>query len=467
MPANDAAPVWENWARTARATPARIARPRDEPEIAGLVARAAASGMRVRARGAGHSFTPAAVTDGLLLDLDRLAGIEAVERRHDGTARVTVRAGTRLYHLHHLLASHGLAMANLGDIDRQTIAGAISTGTHGTGLAFGGLATQVSGVRVVTADGTVRAGGVDDPAGSPARELFELARLGLGSAGVITALTLEAVPAFWLRAREEPAPLRPVLADLDAFARSADHAEFFWFPGTRRALTIRNERLSPDDAARWATDRSGLKGRLRLVGQEARGLVDEELLSNGMFEAINRLATAAPGLTASLNRLSARALAPREHVAPSYEVYCHRRRVRFREMEYAVPRADLGDVLRELDAWLHRTAEPVPFPVEVRFAAPDDVWLSTARGRDTAYVAVHQYVRMSHRRWFDAAERILVAADGRPHWGKLHTRTAEHLARHYPLDDVARVRGAFDPDGVFSNPYVDAVLGQPAGGSRA
>jgi FAD-linked oxidoreductase len=447
------------------AMPARQGRPRDEAELASQVARAAAAGLQVRAVGAGHSFTPAAVTDGLQLDLERLAGLEVVERRPDGTARVTVRAGTRLYHLHHLLAAHGLAMTNLGDIDRQTLAGAISTGTHGTGLHFGGLATQVSGVRVVGPDGSVRSGGVDDPAGSPERELFELARLGLGTAGVLTAVTLEAVPAFWLHAREEPWPLERVLEDVDAYAASADHAELYWFPGTHRALTIRNERLSPDDAARWATDRSGLKGRLRMVGQETRGLIDEELLSNGLFEVVNRLATAAPGLTASLNRLSSRAQGGGERVAPSYQVFCHKRRVRFREMEYAVPREAVAGVITELDAWLRRTSEPVPFPIEVRFAAADDVWLSTARGRETAYVAVHQYVRMSHRRWFDAAEQILVAAGGRPHWGKLHRRTADDLAAHYPFDDVARVRAAVDPDGVFANAYTDAVLGPSTAGS--
>jgi FAD/FMN-containing dehydrogenase len=354
-------------------------------------------------------------------------------------------------------------MTNLGDIDRQTIAGAVSTGTHGTGHRYGGLATQVCGVRVVTPDGRVRAGSVDDAPGSPERELFELARLGLGTAGILTAVTLEVVPAFWLRARDEPWPLDRFLEDVDAFAESADHAELYWFPGTRRALTIRNDRLTPDEAAQWGTDMSGLKGRLRLFGQEARGLVDDELLSNGVFEVVNRLATAAPGLTAGLNRLSSKALAGREHVAPSYQVFCHKRRVRFREMEYALPREAVGDVVAELDAWLRRTAEPVPFPVEVRFAAADDVWLSTARGRETAYVAVHQYVRMSHRRWFDAAEQVFVAAGGRPHWGKLHRRTAADLAPHYPLDDVARVRATLDPGGVLANAYTDAVLGSSPG----
>jgi FAD-linked oxidoreductase len=458
VPATDAPAPWENWARTASASPAGLARPRDEAELARQVSRAAAEGLQVRARGSGHSFTPVVVTEGLLVDLDLVTGIEAVERRHDGTARVTVRAGTRLYHLHHLLAAHGLAMTNLGDIDRQTLAGAISTGTHGTGLGHPGLAAQVCGVRLVAADGTVRSVGVDDAPGSPERELFEVARLGLGTVGVLTAITLEVVPAFWLRSREEPDRVGAFLEDPDAFARSADHAELYWFPGTHGIATIRNDRLSPDEAAQWGTDQSGLKGRLRLLRQEARSLVDDELLSNGVFEVANRLATAAPGLTAGINRVSSRARSARERVAPSYEVFCRKRRVRFRELEYAVPRAAVGDVLRELAAWHERASEAVPFPVEVRFAAPDDVWLSTARGRDTAYVAVHQYLRMPYRRWFDAAEKIFVAADGRPHWGKLHRRTGADLAAHYPLDDVARVRRAVDPDGVFASAYVDAVL---------
>ncbi len=458
VPLADETTLWENWARTASASPADFVRPRDEEALARAVTRAATKGMRVRAHGAGHSFTPVAVTDGLRVDLEDMAGLEAIERRHDGTARVTVRAGTHLYHLHHLLAAHGLAMANLGDIDRQTIAGAISTGTHGTGLAFTGLAGMVCGVRLVTADGTVRSVSVDDAPGSPERELFEVARLGLGVVGVLTAVTLEVVPAFWLRANERPDRLEAFLEDPDAYARSADHAELYWFPGTHNVLTLRNERLSPDEAAQWGTDQSGLKGRLRLLRQEARGLVDDELMSNGLFELANRLSTAAPGLTAGINRFSSRALGARERVAPSYQVFCRKRRVRFREQEYAVPRAAVGDVVRELDAWHRRTGEPVPFPVEVRFAAPDDVWLSTARERDTAYVAVHQYLRMPYRRWFDAAEQIFIAAEGRPHWGKMHRRTGAELAVHYPLGDVARVRHAVDPDGVFGSPYVDGVL---------
>ncbi|WP_125776257.1 D-arabinono-1,4-lactone oxidase [Antribacter gilvus] len=465
MAAGSSARTWTNWARTVTFTPARTAAPLDESELAAAVADAAAEGLRVRAVGAGHSFTPAAATDGLLLTLDHLSGIERIERdAATGNTLVTVGAGTRLHALNRLLDARGLALWNLGDIDRQSVAGAISTGTHGTGARFGGLATQVRGVRVVGPDGTVR----DVSARSEDqrdRDLFEASRLGLGATGILSAVTLEVAPAYDLRAQEEPWPLDRVLAELDDLVADHDHFELYWFPLTRRALTLRNTRLPRDPA-----DLPGASGEdprprrgLRDVAQAAsrvRTFVDEEVLSNGAFALVNEVATNFPRSTPRLNDLSARVLSARTYTAPSHEVFCSRRRVRFREMEYALPRAALLGVLAELDAWLRETGENVPFPVEVRFAAADDVWLSTAHGRDTAYVAVHQYWRLPFGRYFTAAERILTAAGGRPHWGKLHTRTAADLAPLYPrFGDFGRVRAAADPDGVFSNAYTDRVLG--------
>lgn len=459
MPQTVPATTFTTWGRTATSRPTRRSAPRDEAELAALVAAAVAAGLRVRAVGSGHSFTPAAVTDGLHLDLDHLSGVESVVPQEDGTALVTVLAGTRLHELNRLLAALGLAMRNLGDIDRQSIAGAISTGTHGTGGRLGGLATQVRAVRVVGSDGTVHTASGHAAEGSEERELFEVARLGLGTVGILSAVTLEVVPAFLLDAAEEPWPLDRVLDSLDEYVGANDHAEFYWFPGTRRALTLRNNRLSADAEAAWAADQAGTRGSLRRAGVRARSVLDEEILSNGAFAVVNRTAAAAPRLVPLLNAVSARGLAARTYVAPSYQVFTTRRRVRFVEMEYALPREALREVLGELDGWLRASGEPVPFPVEVRFAAADDVWLSTARGRESAYVAVHQYVRMPYQRYFDAAEKLFTAAGGRPHWGKLHTRTAADLREHYPLDDVARVRAAIDPDGAFRNAYSDAVLG--------
>ncbi|MGN8245084.1 D-arabinono-1,4-lactone oxidase [Cellulomonas soli] len=438
---------WENWSRTESASPRRVAHPRDEVEVCELVRTAGT--LPVRAVGAGHSFTGAAVTDGVQVHLDHLADVQRVDPRPDGTTHVTVGAGIRLGRLNTELARRGLALRNLGDIDRQSIAGAISTGTHGTGAHLGGLCTQVVGLRLVTAQGEVVE---TSPTHQP--ELFEVARLGLGSVGLLTAVTLEAVPAFRLRAREEPWPLPTVLEQIsdaasiahpDGLVEGNDHAEFYWFPHTRIALTKRNNRVEDD---------------VDEPLPRARAWVDDELLSNGLFAMTNRFTTLVPAAVPPVNRVAARALSARTYTAPSYEVFVSPRRVRFREMEYAVPREHVADMLTAIDAWTRSHDTPVPFPVEVRFAAADDVWLSTAYRRPTAYIAVHQYLRLPHRRYFDAVERIAAELAGRPHWGKLHGLDASDLDALYPrFADVQRVRAQADPDGVFRNAYLDHVLG--------
>ncbi len=434
---------WQNWARTERATPVRVERPRATEDVVAAVRRATGEGLRVRAVGAGHSFTGAAVADGVRLELDALAGVERVEPGPDGRTHVTVGAGIRLADLCVALAGLGLALENMGDIDRQSISGAISTGTHGTGARLRGLAAQVVGVRLVTADGSVRELG-------PRDELFELARLGLGAAGVLTAVTLAAVPAFRLEAREEPWPLDDVLDGLDELAATNDHFEFYWFCHTRRALTKRNNRVADE------VDRPLPR---------VRAWVADELLSNTAFELVNRAGAAAPRAVPQLNRMSARGLGARTFTADSHDVFVSPRRVRFREMEYAVPREQVRPVLDEIDRWTRAHHAAVPFPLEVRFAAADDLWLSTAYGRQTAYVAVHQFWRMPHQEYFDAVEAIMASVSGRPHWGKLHSLGVARLTELYPrMADARRVRSAVDPEGVFANPYVDRVFG-PAGSS--
>ncbi|WP_426594297.1 D-arabinono-1,4-lactone oxidase [Cellulomonas sp. McL0617] len=439
---SDSAP-WRNWARTASATPQRVVHPADQDELVETVRGGAEDGLQVRAVGAGHSFTPVAASDGVHLHLDRLNAFERVAPQPDGTTHVTVGAGIRLGALNAELAARGLGMRNLGDIDKQSIAGAISTGTHGTGARLGGLATQVVGARLVTAKGDV----VEAcPETNP--ELFELARLGLGSVGVLSAVTLEVVPAFKLEAVEEPWPLDRVLEGLDGpdgLVEGNDHFEFYWFPHTRRALTKRNNRV-PDETERPLNP--------------VRGWVDDELLSNGLFAVTNTVATIAPRTTVGINGLAARALSSRRFVAPAPEVFVSPRRVRFREMEYAVPRDQLVPVLAEIDRWLEASGQRVPFPVEIRFAAADDLWLSTAHGRETAYIAVHQYIRLPYESYFRAVEQIVAASGGRPHWGKMHWLEADRLSELYPrFADAQRVRQQADPDGVFSNPYLARLFG--------
>jgi L-gulonolactone oxidase len=416
--------------------------PRDTAEVSAAVNAAARDGLRVRMVGAGHSFTGAALTDGVLLRPDGLAGLSRV----DTAARTaTVRAGTRLRELNALLAAHGLGLENLGDIDRQTLAGALATGTHGTGLRYGGLATQVTALELVLADGSpVTCSAGERP------DLFAAAAVGLGAYGVVTAVTLRCEPAVSLHAMEEPGRLGDLLdGRFAALAEAEEHVEFYWFPHTEDCVVKRNNRVwsgePPRPLPRW------------------RRLLDDEVVSNGVFAATCALGRRVPAVIPPVNRLATRLLGTREYTDASYRVFTSRRRVRFREMEYALPRAEIPPVMRELDGLVRRRGWRISFPVEVRVAAADDLWLSTAHGRETGYVAVHQYVRTSHREYFDAVEAIMLAAGGRPHWGKLHTLDAAALAPRYPRHaDAVALRAAVDPECRFGNAYVDRVLAPPA-----
>ncbi|MEU4394009.1 D-arabinono-1,4-lactone oxidase [Kribbella sp. NPDC023855] len=429
--------TWRNWAGTESATGVEIVRPSSVDEVAAMVKTAAEQGKQLKAVGSGHSFTGCSVPEQVMIRLDGLSSITSADQT---SGKVTLGAGTGLAKLNAGLAAFDLAMANLGDIDKQTISGAISTGTHGTGAKLGGLATQVVGLELVTADGSVlNCSAEENP------DVFAAARVSVGALGVITGLTLQTVPAFLLRAQEMPLPLADVLDGFDSFADGNDHFEFYWFPHTEVALTKRNNRVAAGVGASPV-------GRIR-------GWVDDELLSNRVFELTNRLSARRPGLVPRINQLASRALSAREYVDASYKVFCAERNVVFRESEYAVPREHVVEVVRQLRAWIDRSGERLPFPIEVRVAAADDIWLSTAYGRDTGYVAIHQYHRLSHTKYFDAFEQIVKAFGGRPHWGKLHTLGADDLRERYPrFDDFLAVRDRLDPRRAFANPYTRQVF---------
>ncbi len=433
--------TWRNWGRSAAASPRRFVTPRTVAELSAEITRATEEGLPVKCVGAGHSFTSIAATDGVMVSLDNLAGVESVVPTGESGALVTVLAGTRLHELNPRLWDLGLAMINLGDIDAQSIAGATSTGTHGTGAGFGGLATFIRAVQLVLADGSVV-----DCSAEQNPELFEAARLGLGAIGVIAKMTLQCAPAYMMRAVEAPGRLGETMANLDEHVRGTDHFEFYWFPHTDRVLTKHNTRLPVDTPA-------------APIGA-VRGYIDDELLSNTLFEGINRIATRFPAAIPKINDVTSRVLGEREYVDRNYKVFASPRRVRFREMEYAIPAEALPQTLTEIDRWVSTSDFTVAFPVEVRFAAADDLWMSTASGRDTAYVAVHQYHRRDHHEYFDAVEAIARGVDGRPHWGKMHSRTAEDLRPTYAhFDEFCAVRDKYDPQRVFGNDYLRQVLG--------
>src|SRR5580698_4922523 len=440
--ATSAPRTWRNWAGTAMAVPARWSQPRTEAEISAAVKDAAADGLPVRALGSGHSFTSAAATVGVALDLSGWSGISAADTE---TGLVTVRAGTTLRTLNAELSGLGLAMANLGDIDAQTLAGALATGTHGTGARLGGLATQVEALDLVLADGSLVT-----CSASAWPELFAAARIGLGALGVVSAVTLRCVPSFTLAADERPMPVEQVIEEFDALAAANDHFEFYWFPYGRQALVKRNNRVA-----------AGERSAGPMPGW--RRFWEFEVMENAAFGTLCRVGRTAPRLIPALNRLSSGALSARSYTDASYRVFVTPRRVRFVESEYAVPRESLPGVLAELRRAVPRLADPVMFPVEVRVAAADGIWLSTAYGRDTAYIAIHQYTGLPYRAYFDLFESVVATVAGRPHWGKMHTLDAGRLGGLYPRHpDFRRVRAEVDPENRFGNAYLGRVFG-PAG----
>jgi FAD-linked oxidoreductase len=429
---------WRNWAGTATSQPARWTRPNDVAEIATVIKDALRDGLTVRAVGSGHSFTPAAATDGVAVDLSGWTGIVSADTT---TGHVTVRAGTTVRELNAGLDACGLAMTNLGDIDAQTIAGALATGTHGTGARFGGMATQIAALELVLADGSVVS---CSPTQRP--DLFAAARIGLGALGIVSTVTLRCEPAFVLAADERPVPIDELQDGFDELADAHDHVEFHWFPYGRKALVKRNDRLP--------------MGTTPKPLSQLRHYVEYELLENVTLGGMSRLGRAVPRLVAPLHRTVDTVLSTRSYSDVCHRVFVSSRKVRFVESEYALPRAELTNVLRELRLEIPKLADPVMFPLEIRVAAADDVWLSTAYGRDSAYIAVHQYVGMPYRHYFDLFESIMANVGGRPHWGKLHSLAAPKLATLYPrFEDFQAVRAEVDPEGRFSNAYTARVIG--------
>ena len=427
---------WSNWAGNQQTGTVLLSKPQTESELQQVVQSAQASGRRVKAVGSGHSFTAIAVSEEVLVDLSDYDEIVAIDKINQ---TVTVQSGIQLSKLNQALYENSLAMQNLGDIAYQTIAGAISTSTHGTGAKFTGIANQVVALRIVLADSSI----VECSANVNA-QLFSCARVGLGALGLISTVTLKVVPAFNLAVIEEPMRVDDVLQNLDLHIDSNDHFEFFWVPHTGWALTKRNNRNSlpvepMSKMSHWYS---------------------KTLMENYAFGAVCMLGKARPSLIPKL----AKALPSsgrNEYSDASHKVFASKRIIKFYEMEYAIPREACAEALNRVRRMVTDSGFFLNFPVEVRFTAPDEIPLSTASNRESAYIAVHIYKGMNYVPYFKEVESIMNSYQGRPHWGKLHFQSAATLASRYPQWDVFQaVRNQVDPQRMFSNQYLETVLGK-------
>ena len=431
-----ARPTWRNWSREQTCKPVRIARPFTREGLVLAMTEANERGERIKVAGSGHSFSPAALTDGTMIDISSLDRILDVD---PSSGLVRVEAGAVLGKLSERLDRLGVAFENLGDIDKQTLAGSISTATHGTGARFQNVSAQLESIELIAADGTTR---VLDERSDPTG--FRAARVGLGALGAIYAATIRTVPAFTLSRLDHPVPLVETLDSLSHRVAAVDHFEFYVFPHTETALCRESRRTDEPPQPAGAASKF------------AREIVLENWLS-GAFSAIARRQPAAGPWLA---RRAAASFARVSKVDRSHRVFASERRIKFTEMEYAIPAEHAREAVEGVLEIASRPEMRCVFPIEVRFVGADDALLSPSHERDSCYIAVHQDRKLDWRTYFGEVEKLLASYDGRPHWGKRHTRTAAELGGLYPRwAAFAKARAEFDPGGSFANEYTDRVLG--------
>jgi len=430
------ATTWRNWAGDQVCAPLERLRPGSREELAEVIGAAAAAGRTVSVAGSGHSFTEAAMTDGTMIDAGAFSGVIDAD---PSSGLVKVGGGTVLADLNEELHRLGLAMENLGDIDRQTLAGAIATGTHGTGAKLRNISSQVEAMELVLGDGSLRE---LSAAGDAA--LLRAARVGIGALGAVTAVTLRCVPAFTLHRIDTPSPREEVFDAFNQRADENDHFELFTFPYADSALVL---------------ERNHTDGPPRPRGKAA-AFLNDVVLENWALEAISAAGKLFPRGIPSFSRLAAGLASGSKSTDRSDRIFANERRVRFTEMEYGVPRENGPEAARRVIEWVRSNRYPVFFPIEMRVTAADDALLSPSHERDTAYIAVHQYRGMKWRPYFEAVESIMDEYGGRPHWGKRHFRTAATLPERYPRwADFQAARDELDPNRVFTNEYARRVLG--------
>lgn len=416
--------TWQNWSGSVVGSPREVAHPKTERELAALVARA----EKVRVVGAGHSFMPLCETGGTLISLAELEGEIAF---NGARTRAWAPAGWSLAKLTAALWEAGASLINQGDVNPQALAGAIATGTHGTGADLGSLSTAARGFRLMMPDGSMVTCSETERS-----DLFQSARLSLGLVGVATAIEIDVLPAYHLEERIESHPIEDIEARWEDLARSNRHVEFFVFPyGSRVALKTLN--VAPSE------------GPLKRMSD----------MDDRLFKIVCDLCSTAPFLTSRLQPHIIGAGVRQRRVGPAYQIFPSDRTVKFEEMEYELPRANGWAALKEVIAWIRKRKLPVTFPFEFRLTAADDIWLSPFNGVAGASISMHQYAKMPWRELFAQAEPIFRAHGGRPHWAKRHTLTARDVDALYPdAEKFKAVRAEVDPGAKFANAHLMQVF---------
>jgi len=425
----------KNWSKLIEWHPQQVLTPDTTEAIQSIIQTAIQQKKKIRVVGSAHSFTSLCKVEDILVSLDKYQGIVHIDKN---TNEVTVKAGTKIHQLNQWLSEEGLALENMGDIDVQSIAGAISTGTHGTGTAFGNLCTQITKIQFVNGLGnTVTCSPSDQP------QVFKSAILSLGLLGVITEITFQCIPLYNLELSIKRATLEDVLNQLEDYNNRNRHFEFYWFLNTpyvmTKELNITTEKASSN---------------------RFREYIQEAILENYGFKFLCEIANWFPSLSRWASRVTAGSVSKFRKVKNSHKAFSTRRIVRFNEMEYNVPIETYKDVKKEITQWIDKHNKHIMFPMENRFVKGDDIFLSPAYQRNSAYIAVHAYNKKDCHQYFAAIEDIFKAYNGRPHWGKMHTQTAKEFQQLYPeFGTFKAIQQTHDPHTLFQTPYMDLIMG--------
>ncbi len=428
--------TWKNWAETVICHPSEIVKPSSEDEITSIIAKAKKEGKRIRVVGNGHSFTALNNTSSILMSLENWQGVLDLDKEK---SCVTVRSGTQIKALGELLHQEGLAQENLGDIDVQSIAGAISTGTHGTGVELGNLSTQVEELTFINGNGELISCSEEEN-----HDIFKAAQISLGALGIITRIKLRCVPAYKLELQNVKGSLKECLAHLESYKKENRNFEFYYFPYTD-VVQMKFSNITDNDP-----ERGGLMQYLNDI-----------ILENGAFKVVSEISRIFPSQSRRVSRLCGSLVGESKRSTWSHQVYATARLVKFTEMEYNIPSVHYTDCMNEIIRKIEKEQYDLHFPIENRFVKGDDIWLSPAYQRDSAYVAVHMYKGMPFEKYLRDMEEIFDHYQGRPHWGKLHYKSPEKLAELYPeWNAFHAIRRKMDADGIFMNDYLASIFGE-------
>lgn len=416
---------WKNWSGLQHANPSHIATPRNSIDLKTTIQQA----QKCRVVGAGHSFSPLVSTNETLISLDLFSGLI----RHDASkSQCTLHAGTRLKNLEPLLNPLNQSLINQGDIDQQSLAGAVGTGTHGTGIDLTCLSAFVEGFELITASGETLQ--CDRQQHS---DIFEAGRVALGSLGVMSEITLQNIPRYRLKEQLSLVPVQDIYRSMHQWKNQHRHIECWVFPHARDAMI---KTLNP-------------------TTEEVQTLSKPWLSDDTLLTWCCELIRSQPWLNIHLQKMLGVMIKPTTRVDWSSRIFPSERNTRFNEMEYQVP-AELGlECLAEIIATLQQHNAPVFFPIEYRYVKGDDIWLSPFYQRDSASISIHQYHKQDHREIFKLVEPIFWKYEGRPHWGKLHTLSAAELKPLYPRwDEFMTLRQILDPSQKWINPHLNSLF---------